>query len=140
MLPLIKEKHFYKRAILGLESLKRLSQEEKIGSSSTELNLRKFSSDSIENINMTQENNTDNNTTSTQNSLKLIEKMLEYLKFYLDFEINEETGENLSHNSILSKHYKNLSHMLNIAFNLFPYKLSRIYLKNISLIDNTQNI
>jgi intron-binding protein aquarius len=140
VLPLIKEKHFYERAILGLESLKRLSEEEKIGSPSTELNLRKISSDSIENINMTQENHTDSNTSSTQTSLKLIEKMLEYLKFYLDFEINEETGENLSHNSILSKHYKNLNHMQNVAFNLFPDKLSRIYLKNISLIDNTENI
>lgn len=142
LLPLIKEKHFYERTTLGLENLKRFCRHETKVSSSPEENIRKFSSDSIEKINITQEQEQfkENTTNSIQTSLKLLEKMLEYLKFFLDFEINEETGENLSHKSVLSKHYKNFNQMQNIAFNLFPDKLSRIYLKNISQIDNTENI
>jgi intron-binding protein aquarius len=112
LLPLLKEKHLFERSILVLEKLKLKN-----------------------NSNYSNDFNEENHS-----SLKLSEKMLEYQKFYLDFEINEETGENLSPNIILAKHYKNLNLMQNVAFGLFPERLSRIYLKNISLIDNTENI
>jgi intron-binding protein aquarius len=77
-----------------------------------------------------------------ENSLesKNLQRMLECLKFYLYFELNEETGEYLSNSSILLNHYENINKMQKIAYQLFPEKLSRIYLKNISLVDNRENL
>ncbi len=62
------------------------------------------------------------------------------LEFYLNFEINEESGESVSQIDFLKKHYHNINSLQSIAFQLFPEKLSKIYLKNISLIDNKQNL
>ena len=62
------------------------------------------------------------------------------LKFYINFEINEETGEPITQITLLKEHYDNINSLQSIAFQLFPDKLSKIYLKNISLIDNQQNI
>jgi len=71
---------------------------------------------------------------------RLFSKLLEILKFYINFEINEENGEPISQITLLKHHYENINLMQSVAFQLFPEKLSRIYLKNISLIDNQQNI
>ena len=66
--------------------------------------------------------------------------MLSMLNYYIYFEINEENGEPISQISILKQHYDNINSMQTVAFQLFPEKLSRIYLKNIALIDNRNNI
>ena len=72
--------------------------------------------------------------------MRNLKSMLECLRFYLFFELNEETGEYLSNSSILQNHYENINKMQKIAYHLFPEKISRIYLKNISLIDNRENL
>ena len=66
--------------------------------------------------------------------------MLEIFKYYVFLEINEETGDSLNQNQILLVHYENINKMQAIAYEQFPDKLSRVSLKNVSLIDNRENI
>jgi intron-binding protein aquarius len=70
----------------------------------------------------------------------LFNKMIETLKFYIFFEINEENGESLNQHQILLNHYENINKMQAIAYEFFPEKLSRVLLKNVSMIDNRNNI
>jgi intron-binding protein aquarius len=67
-------------------------------------------------------------------------RILEVLKFYVDFPINENSGRTLDSKEILNNYYEKINNIKTIAFKLFPDKLSKIYLNNISGIDNTENI
>lgn len=73
-------------------------------------------------------------------SFKLFTKMMDNLKAFIDFEFDENSHENLNYEKLIMVHYEEINKMQALAYELFPNKIQKFYLKCVSHIDNRENL
>lgn len=73
-------------------------------------------------------------------SYKLFTKMVDNCKSFIDFQFDENSHENLTYEKIIMMHYECINKMQALAYELFPDKISKFYLKSVSHIDNRENL
>ena len=71
---------------------------------------------------------------------QIFRKMVDNLKEFFDFEYDENTHENISYEKLIMLHYEEINKMQALAFELFPDKISKFYLKTVNSIDNRENL
>jgi hypothetical protein len=73
-------------------------------------------------------------------SFKLFTKMIDNLKSFIDFEFDESSHENLNYEKRIMIHYEEINKLQAYAYELFPNKIQKFYLKCVSHIDNRENL
>jgi len=129
ILPLLKEKHFIERIKITRFYL--------LNAENTLANLSEAEAEAK----IAQQSQKEKQTKlSNYYSFKLFTKMVDNLKSFIDFEFDENSHENLNYEKLIMIHYEEINKMQALAYELFPNKISKFYLKCISHIDNRENL
>jgi len=129
ILPLLKEKHFIER--IKITKFYLLNEENTLSNlSQAEAEVKILSLSDKEKLTRL----------TNYYSFKLFTKMVDNLKSFIDFEFDESSHENLNYEKIIMMHYEEMNKMQALAYELFPNKISKFYLKCISHIDNRGNL
>lgn len=129
ILPLLKEKHFIER--IKITKFYLLNAENTLADLSEAEAEAKMASRSEAEKQMH---------LSNYYSFKLFTKMVDNLKSFIDFEFDENSHENLNYEKLIMIHYEEINKMQALAYELFPNKIQKFYLKCVSHIDNRENL
>lgn len=129
ILPLLKEKHFIER--IKITKFYLLNAENTLADLSEAEAEAKMAS---------QSENERQLHISNYYSFKLFTKMVDNLKSFIDFEFDENSHENLNYEKLIMIHYEEINKMQALAYELFPNKIQKFYLKCVSHIDNRENL